>query len=70
MVQFLRQVVSAYLPSTVILQWLDEHVSFRMSILFAYLFGKSEIAMQLLRWLGAAASFCQATLQPVVAVIG
>lgn len=69
-VQFLRQLAGMYLPSTAILQWLDEHVSFRLSILFAYLFGKSELAVQLLRWLGAAGACCHAVLRPVIAVLG
>lgn len=46
-------------------QWLDQHVSFRLSILFAYLFGKSELAVQLLKWLGAAGNVCRAMLEPL-----
>lgn len=69
-VQFLRQVVSSWLPSTAILRWLDENVSFRLSILLTYLFGKSELAVQLLRWLGGAGRLIKEALQPATALLG
>ena len=69
MAQVLRQLGSMYLPSSAILQWLDNHVSVRLSILLAYLFGKSELAVQLLRWLKTAGTVCRATLQPVISVV-
>ena len=42
----------------------------RLSILFAYMFGKSQVAVQLLRWLGHAWALLRAGLEPVLAVVG
>lgn len=66
----LRQFGSTYFPVFAIRDWLDEHVSFRLSILFAYLFGKSEVAVLLLKWLGAAGNVCGAMLEPLNAYLG
>lgn len=63
--QVLRKFGSTYFPLSAIRTWLDQHVSFRLSILFAYLFGKSELAVQLLKWLGAAGNIGRAMLEPL-----
>ena len=61
---------SLSLPSSVIFQWLDSHVQVRLSILCAYLFGKSQLFVQLLRWLGHAWALLRAALEPVISVLG
>ncbi|KAK9820431.1 hypothetical protein WJX72_010299 [[Myrmecia] bisecta] len=67
----LRRVIgSLYLPSSAIFQWLEEHAQIRLSILLTYLFGKSMLFMQLLRWLGQVAATCRTALQPVADVLG
>lgn len=68
--QVLRQFGATYFPSLNVLKWLDEHVSFRLSILFAYLFGKSELAVQLLRLLATTGNFCKTALQPIGVFVG
>ena len=47
-----RVMASMWLPPGAILQWLDMHSQFRLSILLTYLFGKSEAFVQLMRWAG------------------
>ena len=42
----------------------------RLSILFAYMFGKSQLAVQLLRWLGHAWALLRASLEPVLVIVG
>ena len=66
-VQFLRQYGS--FPAAAIMQWLDEHLSFRLSILFAYLFGKSELAISILRYLGTFGAMCRESLQPLMSIL-
>jgi trans-aconitate methyltransferase len=61
---------SLSLPSSAIFQWLDSHVQVRLSILCAYLFGKSQLFVQLLRWLGHAWALTRAGLEPVFSVLG
>lgn len=68
--QVLRRFAGQYFPIFAIRSWLDEHLSIRLSILFAYLFGKSELALQLLKWLGATGNVIKAALEPVNAYIG
>lgn len=65
------QVLSSLsLPSSAIFAWLDSHVQVRLSILFAYLFGKSQLFMQLLRWLGHAWALLRTGLEPFVSFLG
>jgi hypothetical protein len=67
----LMQVLSSLsLPSSAIFAWLDSHVQVRLSILFAYLFGKSQLCMQLLRWLGHAWALLRTGLEPFVSFLG
>lgn len=47
-----RLMSSLWLPPTSILQWLEEHAQLRLSLLLTYLFGKSEMFVQLMRWSG------------------
>jgi hypothetical protein len=42
----------------------------RLSILFAYMFGKSQLFVQLLRWLGHAWALLRASLEPVLVIVG
>lgn len=42
----------------------------RLSILFAYLFGKSQLFVQLLRWLGHTWAVFKTSMQPILAVVG
>ena len=41
---------SAWLPPTAVLEWLESHTQFRLSILLTYLVGKSEVVAVALRW--------------------
>eukprot|EP00884_Botryococcus_braunii_P017501 jgi/Botrbrau1/4434/Bobra.0348s0023.1 len=59
-----------HLPSTAIFQWLDSHLQLRISILAAYLLGKSQIARTLLLWLGRVAALARGSLQPISAFLG
>jgi hypothetical protein len=69
--QVLRNLIDRlHLPSTAIFQWLDSHLQLRISILAAYLFGKSQLAAALLRWAGRAAALARATTQPLVDILG
>ena len=61
---------SLSLPSAAILEWLDSHVQVRMSILFAYMFGKSQLFAQLLTWLAQAWAPVRAALDPLFVVLG
>ncbi|EIE25633.1 hypothetical protein COCSUDRAFT_83640 [Coccomyxa subellipsoidea C-169] len=70
-VPYLHKVLSSLsLPSSAIFAWLDSHVQVRLSILFAYLFGKSQLFMQLLRWLGHAWALLRTGLEPFVSFLG
>jgi hypothetical protein len=69
--QVLRSLIDRlHLPSTAIFQWLDSHLQLRISILAAYLFGKSQLAAALLRCAGRAAALARATTQPLVDILG
>ncbi|KAK9796342.1 hypothetical protein WJX73_010372 [Symbiochloris irregularis] len=57
---------SLHLPASTIFRWLDTHVVVRLSILCAYLFGKSPFAAYLLYWAAVAASCVRATMGPMV----
>ncbi len=71
MVQALSSIVgSLSLPSAAILEWLDSHVQVRMSILFAYMFGKSQLFAQLLTWLAQTWAPVRAALDPLFLVLG
>ncbi|CAL5219001.1 g756 [Coccomyxa viridis] len=61
---------SLSLPSAAILEWLDSHVQVRMSILFAYMFGKSQLFAQLLTWLAQTWAPVWAALDPLFLVLG
>ena len=61
---------SLSLPSAAILEWLDSHVQVRMSILFAYMFGKSQLFAQLLTWLAQTWAPVRAALDPLFLVLG
>lgn len=61
---------SLSLPSAAILEWLDSHVQVRMSILFAYMFGKSQLAAQLLTWLAQTWAPVRAALDPLIVTLG
>jgi len=63
-------VSSLSLPSAAILEWLDSHVQVRMSILFAYMFGKSQLFAQLLTWLAQTWAPVRAALDPLFVVLG
>lgn len=70
-VQALSSIVgSLSLPSAAILEWLDSHVQVRMSILFAYMFGKSQLCAQLLTWLAQTWAPIRAALNPLFVVLG
>lgn len=70
-VQALSSIVgSLSLPSAAILEWLDSHVQVRMSILFAYMFGKSQLFAQLLTWLAQTWAPVRAALDPLFLVLG
>ena len=62
----MQVVRSLHLPSTAMMRWLDAHLTMRLSILCAFLFGKSQLAAQLLRWLGAAGAVLRTVLQPLL----
>ena len=62
----MQVVRSLHLPSTAMMRWLDTHLTMRLSILCAFLFGKSQLAAQLVRWLGAAGAVLRTVLQPVL----
>lgn len=69
--QVLRSLIgSLHLPATTILRWLDTHVGVRLSILCAYLFGKSQLAAYLVTWAAAAASCVRTALTPVASIFG
>ena len=61
---------SLSLPSAAIMEWLDSHVQVRMSILFAYMFGKSQLFAQLLTWLAQTWAPVRAALDPLFVVLG
>lgn len=53
--QVLQRVISSLkLPGAAILEWLEGHAQLRLSILLTYLFGKSVLFTQLMRWLSLA----------------
>lgn len=69
--QVLRSLAaSLHLPAATIFRWLDTHVVVRLSILCAYLFGKSELAAMLLHWAAAAVSLGRTALAPLAALFG
>ena len=69
--QALSSIVSSLsLPSAAILEWLDNHVTVRMSILFAYMFGKSQLFAQLLTWLSQTWAPIRAALDPLFVLLG
>ncbi|KAK9825452.1 hypothetical protein WJX81_002181 [Elliptochloris bilobata] len=69
--QVLRNVVARmHLPAAAIFQWLDSSLKVRLSILCAYLFGKSALFVALLRWAGHAGALLRAAAQPLALVLG
>lgn len=64
------QVLSSLLVPSSFFAWLDSHVQVRLSILFAYLFGKSQLFMQLIRWLGHAWAVLRTGMEPIVSLLG
>ncbi|CAL8460798.1 g329 [Coccomyxa elongata] len=69
-VPYLHKVLSSLLVPSSFSAWLDSHVQVRLSILFAYLFGKSQLFMQLLRWLGHAWAVLRTGMEPIVSLLG
>ena len=61
---------SLSLPSAAILDWLDSHVQVRLSILFAYMVGKSQLFAHLLTWLAQTWAPMRAALDPLFMVLG
>jgi len=50
--------------------WLARCVQVRLSILCAYLFGKSTLLVALVRWAGRAGALLRAAAQPAAALLG
>ena len=56
---------SLRLPGLPLFRWLERHAALRMSILLTYLFGKSELATQMLQQLLLAFRILGRTLRPL-----
>ncbi len=56
---------SLRLPGLPLFRWLERHAALRMSILLTYLFGKSELATQVLRQLLLALRVLGRLLRPL-----
>jgi hypothetical protein len=65
-----RAAASCWLPPAALLQWAEEHAQVRLSILLTYLFGKSELAVQVVRMGGNAARVARGAAQPLLDAAG